>query len=131
MPSGAGRWGKANFAFTAFYEVRPRKSCLTMLQVVEQMLDQEPVHLVYLDPTARVLDEAGPRPRPESAVVGDLELADIVQEIVVRLFGEFAIHGWTAYRPPTWMAGRRSGFGSASLKTSWVTGAVSPSPERR
>src|SRR5215212_5711141 len=34
------------------------------------------------------------------------------------------------HRPPTWIAGRRSGFGSASRSTSWVTGAVSPSPKR-
>ena len=35
-----------------------------------------------------------------------------------------------AHRPPTWIAGRISGFGSASRSTSWVTGAVSPSPKR-
>src|SRR5919106_5919508 len=34
------------------------------------------------------------------------------------------------HRPPTWIAGRRSGLGSASRSTSWVTGAVSPSPNR-
>ena len=65
------------FALTGFSEGRPRRSCLTMLQMFEQMLYQKPVHLVYPDPTAYALDEAGPRPRPE-ATVGDLELADVL-----------------------------------------------------
>src|SRR5215216_1250904 len=39
-------------------------------------------------------------------------------------------HELPDHRPPTWIAGRRSGFGSASRSTSWVTGAVSPSPKR-
>ena len=33
--------------------------------------------------------------------------------------------------PPTWTAGRLVPSGSASRKTSWVTGAVSPSPKSR
>jgi hypothetical protein len=33
-----------------------------MLQMFEQMLDEEPVYLVRRDPTAHVLDIAGPRP---------------------------------------------------------------------
>ena len=48
-----------------------------MLKVLEQVLDQEPVHLVYLDPSAHVLDEAGPRPRPYTAVAY-LEIADVL-----------------------------------------------------
>src|SRR5215204_7368779 len=39
--------------------------------------------------------------------------------------------GKSYHRPPTCTAGRFSAFGSASLRTSWVTGAVSPSPNRR
>jgi hypothetical protein len=46
------------------------------------VLYQEPVHLVYPDPTAYVLDKAGSRPRSD-ATVADLELADIVYEIDV------------------------------------------------
>ena len=37
---------------------------------------------------------------------------------------------WLA-QPPTWMAGRRRGSSSTSRSTSRVTGAVSPSPNRR
>src|SRR3954452_15048122 len=55
----------------------PRRLCLPVHQMLDHLLDQEPVYLVYLDPTADVLDEAGPRPRPE-ATVGDLEIADVV-----------------------------------------------------
>ena len=36
-----------------------------------------------------------------------------------------------SHLPPMWMAGRLVPSGSASLKTSWVTGAVSPSPKSR
>jgi len=50
---------------------------MLILQMFDQMLYQEPVNLVYPDPTAHVLDEAGPRPRPE-ATVGDLDIADVV-----------------------------------------------------
>ena len=46
-----------------------------MLKTFEQMLDKEPIHLIYFDPTAHVLDEADTFLRPEAAV-GDLELAD-------------------------------------------------------
>jgi hypothetical protein len=42
----------------------------------------------------------------------------------------FESNGMTGHRPPTCMTGRFSGSGSASLRTSWVTGAVSPSPKR-
>src|SRR5215218_8374175 len=120
----------ANFGLTAFQEVRRRKSCLTMVQVLEQTLDQEPVHLEDLDPPTRMLDEAPAGPRPEAAV-GDLEVAHVVQEIDARLLVEAAVvHGRTAHRPPTCMTGRLRGSGSASLSTSWVTGAVSPSPKR-
>jgi hypothetical protein len=71
--------------FTAFWGVRPRRLCIGMLQMFEHMLDQEPVHLVDLDPTTRVLDEADALARFEAAV-GDLEIADVVEEIDVRLF---------------------------------------------
>ena len=54
-----------------------RPSLPSLLQMFEQMLYQKPVHLVYPDPTACALDEAGPRARPE-ATVGDLELADVL-----------------------------------------------------
>ena len=37
----------------------------------------------------------------------------------------------SSHLPPTWTAGRLVPSGSASRKTSWVTGAVSPSPNRR
>jgi len=48
-----------------------------MLQMFEQMLYNEPVYLVYPDPTAHVLHEAGPRPWPETTI-DDLEVADVV-----------------------------------------------------
>ena len=44
-------------------------------QDVRAVLDKEPIHLIYFDPTAHVLDEADTFLRPEAAV-GDLELAD-------------------------------------------------------
>jgi hypothetical protein len=61
-----------------------------LLQVLEQVFDQEPVHLVYLDPTADVLDEAGSFPRPEAAV-DYLEVADAAQEIDVWTFRRTSI----------------------------------------
>src|SRR5215212_48523 len=39
--------------------------------------------------------------------------------------------GSTPHLPPTWTVVRCLASGSASRKTSWVTGAASPSPKRR
>ena len=49
---------------------------------------------------------------------------------MVSLMLNFSVHLCSPHLPPTWMIGRCSRSGSASLKTSWVTGAVSPSPKR-
>src|SRR5215212_5921231 len=119
---------KFNFRFTEFSEVRSGRSCIPILQLFEQTLYQEPVNFVYPDPTAHVLHGklylVG-----SCAAVPHLQMANIVQ-VHVHRFGEAVIHAHTSHRPPTWTAGRFSGSGSASRNTSWVTGAVSPSPKR-
>jgi len=56
---------------------RYRRSCIPIPQMFEQMPYQEPLHFVYPDPSAQVLDEADPHPRIATAV-GDLELANLV-----------------------------------------------------
>src|SRR5215210_517213 len=83
---------------TEFSEVRPRRSCIPILQLFEQTLYQEPVHLVDPDSTAHVLDDKLYPVGPCASVLHH-QIANI-------------------------MLGRRSRSGSASLKTSWVTGAV-------
>src|SRR5918995_4048478 len=125
----AWKRNSANFACTEFSEVRSGRSCIPILQLFEQTLYQDPVNFVYPDPTAHVLHGklylVG-----SCAAVPHLQMANIVQ-VHVQRFGEAVIHVHTSHRPPTWIAGRFSGSCSAFRNTSWVTGAVSPSPSSR
>src|SRR5215204_6732676 len=99
-----------------------------MPQSPSQALDQVPVHHEYPDPAPDVLDGQMSLVRPRAAVA-DLQTADIIKVYSERGV-KIVVHA-APHRPPTWTAGRLSGSGSASLKTSWVTGAVSPSPKSR
>jgi hypothetical protein len=47
-----------NCAEGGFSEVCASRLCLPVLKMFEQMLDKEPIHLKYFDPTAHVLDKA-------------------------------------------------------------------------
>src|SRR5215203_949101 len=100
--------------------------CSLTLQVFEQAVDQVPVHLIYLDPTADVLDVKVHLLRL-CATVSQLQLTNVLW-VHMQLTGDAVAPSQAAHLPPTCMAGRRSASGSASLSTSWVTGAVSPSP---